>query len=89
MKSHNFIIFYFRTIYLFARTKIKRVDTIHANDHLLPQEVRLKIFGYLAHADWTRLASHNRRTGKVLTGNAKLGAIASTIRASYCIFCVY
>jgi hypothetical protein len=41
------------------------------NIHRLPLEVRLEIFGCLAHADWTRLAAHNRRTGKVLMGNTR------------------
>jgi hypothetical protein len=34
-------------------------------------EVRLEIFGCLTHAEWARLASHNRRTGKVLVGNTR------------------
>jgi hypothetical protein len=41
------------------------------NIHRLPLEVRLEIFGCLAHAEWIRLASHNRRTGKVLAGNQR------------------
>jgi hypothetical protein len=45
------------------------------NIHRLPLEVRLEIFGCLAHAEWTRLAAHNSRTGKVLTGNSRYLAV--------------
>jgi hypothetical protein len=36
-----------------------------------PLEVRLDVFGFLIHAEWTRLAGHNRKTFKVLMGNLR------------------
>jgi hypothetical protein len=49
--------------------KIKPMSAF--NIHRLPLEVRLEIFGCLAHTKWTRLAAHKRRTGKVLVGNRR------------------
>jgi hypothetical protein len=36
-----------------------------------PLEVRLELFGFLTHAQWTRLAGHNRKTFNVLMGNLR------------------
>jgi hypothetical protein len=36
-----------------------------------PMEVRLELFGFLSHAEWTRLALHNRKTRRMLMGNQR------------------
>jgi hypothetical protein len=41
------------------------------NIHRLPLEVRLEIFGFLSHADWTRLALHNRRIANIFLNNLR------------------
>jgi hypothetical protein len=47
----------------------------------LPLEVRLEVFGFLSHADWIRLAAHNRRTFKVLFGNLRYLAPLSRLHS--------